>query len=315
MQHFFSFVIPCYRSEYTIAPVIEEIIYKMKEQPGICYEIITVNDCSPDNVLSVLKDISERNKFIKVLDLARNGGKHAAMMAGFSVAQGDIIINLDDDGQCPLDQLWNLVEPLYDGYDISIAKYAEKKQSRFKNFGSKMNDIMATTLISKPKELQLSNFSAVKRFVVDEMLNYKNPYPYVEGLYLRTTSKIKNVTMEERERTVGTSNYTFRKSLALWINGFTAFSVKPLRVATFLGVVCALVGFVYGFFTIVNKLLNPEILMGYSSLMAVLLFIGGLIMIMLGLIGEYIGRIYISINMSPQYVIRETINLDEKEFV
>lgn len=130
---------------------------------------------------------------------------------------------------------------------------------------------------------------------------------------LRTTSKIYNVEMEERERAAGVGHYTFIKSLKLWLNGFTAFSVKPLRISTVLGAICALIGFVFGTVTIINKLIHPEMQAGYSSTMAVLLFIGGMIMMMLGMIGEYIGRIYICINNSPQYVIRETVNIDKEE--
>ncbi len=309
----YSFVIPCYGSELTIQNVYNEICSKMSERPEVEYEIVAVNDYSPDNVWSVIRSIAESdNRFIAV-DLARNGGKHAAMMAGFKNANGDIIINLDDDGQCPLDRLWDLIEPLDRGYDVSIARYSQKKESFIKRFGSKVNAFMAESLINKPKNLQLSNFSALKRFVVDEVLNYTNPYPYIDGLILRSTSKIINVPMEERERAAGVGHYTFKKSLSLWVNGFTAFSVKPLRLATFLGVLSAFVGFVFAVYTVIHKILNPDVLVGYSSLMAVLLIIGGLLMFILGLIGEYIGRIYISINNSPQYVIREEINTKHDE--
>lgn len=303
-----SFVIPCYRSELTIEGVYKEICQKMSETPDLEYEIIAVNDCSPDNVYDVLKHISETDFKFKVINLAKNSGKHAAVMAGYSVATGDIIINLDDDGQCPMDKLWDLIKPLEEGYDISIAKYPLKKESFFKRFGSKVNAIMAIHMINKPKELQLSNFSALKRFVMSEILKYTNPYPYLDGLFLRSSSKIANVTMEQRERTAGVGNFTLKKSLALWINGFTAFSVKPLRAATVLGVICAFIGFVVGLYMIIQKLIKPEIVAGYTSLIAVILFIGGLLMLMLGLIGEYIGRIYICINNSPQYVIKDTIN-------
>lgn len=308
----FSFVIPCYGSEKTIATVIEEIKLKMEERTEIDYEIIAINDFSPDNVFEVLAKISQDNNRVKVVNLAKNVGKHAAMMAGYSVVKGDVIINLDDDGQCPMDKLWELTSPLENGYDISIARYYSKKQSALKNLGSKINAVMATHLISKPKELDVSNFSALKRFVVDEIIRYKNPYPYVIGLFIRTSSRIINVDMEERERICGSGNFTFRKSLSLWLNGFTAFSVKPLRISTVCGFIVALIGFIFGIYTIINKLIHPEIVLGYSSTMAVLLFIGGMIMLMLGMIGEYIGRIYISINNSPQYVIRETINIDDK---
>ena len=232
-------------------------------------------------------------------------------MAGYSVIKGDIIINLDDDGQCPLDKLWDLIEPLNREYDIAIAKYPVKKQSAFKNFGSKINSIMARFLIGKPKDLYLSNFSAMKKFVVDEIIKYDKPYPYMDGLMIRTTSKICNVNMEERERSAGEGHYTFKKSLKLWLNGFTSFSVKPLRIATILGIAIAFVGFIFSLITIVRKIIYPQILMGYSSLMAMLLFVSGMIMMMLGMIGEYIGRIYICINNSPQYVIRKTINVEE----
>lgn len=153
----------------------------------------------------------------------------------------------------------------------------------------------------------------MRRFVCDELIRYRNAYPYIDGLFLRTTSNIVNVKMEERERLSGTTGYTFMKSLKLWVNGFTAFSVKPLRLATLLGFIVALLGFAFGIYIVVRKIMNPAMLIGYSSLMTVLLCIGGIVMLLLGVIGEYVGRIYISINNSPQYVIRETINLEEKK--
>lgn len=308
-----SFVIPCYRSEATIENVICEIICEMKTHDKYDYEIIAVNDRSPDNVYDKLREIAKANQRVKVVDLAKNMGKHAAMMAGYSKVTGDIIVNLDDDGQCPLDRLWDLLAPLNEGYDIAIAKYPQKKETWFKRFGSHLNSVMAKTIIGKPSELSISNFSAMKRFICKEMMRYRNAYPYIDGLFLRTTSNIINVEMEERERLSGTTGYTFLKSLKLWVNGFTAFSVKPLRIATLLGFIVALLGFAYGIYIIVRRILNPEILMGYSSLMAVLLAIGGVIMLLLGMIGEYVGRIYISINNSPQYVIRSTINCEEPD--
>lgn len=308
-----SFVIPCYGSEKTIEKVVEEIEEVISQRRDYRYEIITVNDSSPDNVFFVLKKLAKKNKKIKVVDLAKNFGKHSAVMAGFSVVTGDYIVCLDDDGQCPMDRLWDLLRPLLtDEADFSMAKYRKKKQSKFKNFGSSINALMSRVLINKPKELQFSNLLAMKRYMVDEILKYGNPYPYLEGLILRTTNKIAVVPMEERERFAGRGNFTFLKSLSLWVNGFTAFSVKPLRIASAVGVLCAGLGFVYGIIIIVRKLFFHNIaILGYSSLLAVLLFIGGLLMLMLGLIGEYIGRIYISLNNSPQYVVREYINFGD----
>ncbi len=307
-----SFVIPCYGSEKTIEPVINEIIEIVSQKQEYDYEIIAVNDQSPDNVLSVLKVIATENKKVKVIDLAKNFGKHSAVMAGFSQVKGDYIICLDDDGQCPMDRLWDLLEPVEKGNaDYSMADYDVKKQSSFKNFGSAVNSFMSYTLLNKPKDMHFTNFKAIKRFVVDEIVRYNNPYPYLEGLTLRTTNKIAMVPMEERDRIAGVGHFTFKKSISLWMNGFTAFSVKPLRIATILGVICSLIGFIFGIVVVIRRLFNPAIMLGYSSIMAVMLFIGGIIMLMLGMIGEYIGRIYISLNNSPQYVIREVINKDD----
>ncbi len=300
-----SFIIPCYRSEKTVLTVIDEILRKTDERKDYTAEIIAVNDCSPDNVLAVLKDRATTLSCLTVIDLAKNMGKHAALMAGYANATGDIIVNLDDDGQCPVDHLWELLDPLFNGYDVSFASYPRKKESAFKRFGSKLNDLMARSLINKPKGLQITNFSVMKRFVCQEILCYRNPYPYIDGLILRITNKIANVPMEERSRTIGASGYTLRKSLALWVNGFTAFSVKPLRIADMLGAITAFLGFIYIIIIVIRKIVNQNIAIGYSSIMAFLLFIGGMLMLLLGMVGEYIGRIYISLNNSPQYVIRE----------
>ena len=179
-----------------------------------------------------------------------------------------------------------------------------KRHSGFRNLGSRINDWMACWLLDKPSGLKVTSFFVARRFVIDEMLKYAGPFPYVIGLVLRATRKIANVPVEHRDRAEGVSGYTFAKLLGLWMNGFTAFSVKPLRLASFAGVLCSLLGFGFGVWAVINKLfINPDAPIGYSSLMAAVLFIGGVLMLVLGLIGEYVGRIYICINQSPQYVV------------
>lgn len=311
-----SFVIPCYRSENTITYVLDEIEAKMAERPEYAYEVITINDSSPDHVLQVLLQYAGNHSFLKIIDLTKNFGQHAAMMAGLSCASGDEIVFLDDDFQCPVDRLWDLISPLSDGYDVSIAQYSfeERKESFFRVLGSRINDIMMCSMLGKPRDLRVTNFFVVKRFIAEEILRYRNPYPYIDGLLLRSTHKIANVPMIDRERLSGSSNYTLRKLISLFSNGFTAFSIFPLRIATFIGTFSSLAGFVWMLFIIIRKLLYPEMIdVGYSSLMAVILFTGGMLMIMLGICGEYIGRIYISLNSSPQYVIRDTYNIHSKE--
>lgn len=305
-----SFIIPCYGSEKTVSIVIDEII-SVVTKLNYDYEIIAVNDQSPDNVLDVLKKIAAQNSKIKILSLAKNMNRPGALMAGMSISTGNYIVLMDDDGQCPIDRLEALIKPLKNGHDVAIAKYPKYKQGLFKNIGTKINKIMTEIVMEKPKNLSFTNFAVLKRYIVEELLKYKNPYPYMTGLILRTTNDIVNVEMEERKRIEGTTTFTFKKMLKLWINGFTAFSVKPLRLSTILGLITAFIGFIYGLYIIIYKIfIHPEITQGYSSLMATLLFIGGVIMVMLGIIGEYLGRIYICINTSPQYVIKEKINVE-----
>lgn len=206
-----------------------------------------------------------------------------------------------------------LLGKLEEGFDAVYASYEHKQHSAFRNMGSKVNELMTRMMLDKPADLYISSYFAVKRFVVEDMIRYENSYPYVIGLVLRATKNITNVAVCHREREEGSSGYTLKKLLGLWFNGFTAFSVKPLRIATTLGVGCAGMGFLYGIYTIIKRLVNPNVPMGFSALMAAVVFFGGMIMIMLGLIGEYVGRIYISMNNSPQYVIREKIHLGEED--
>lgn len=305
-----SFVIPCYRSEHTLPHVIAEIEEKMKTMPQYTHDIFLVNDCSPDNTFEVIKKLCQGNSHIKGIGFAKNFGQHAALMAGLRHTDGDYVVCLDDDGQTPADEVDKLLDKLEEGCDAVYARYEHKQHSAFRNFGSKINELMTRTMLGKPAKLYVSSYFAVKRFVVDDMIRYENSYPYVIGLVLRATGNIANVTVNHREREEGNSGYTVKKLLGLWFNGFTAFSVKPLRVATAIGGVSAAAGFLYGIYTIIKRLVNPNVPLGFSSIMSALVFFGGMIMIMLGLIGEYIGRIYISLNNQPQYVIREKVNLE-----
>lgn len=302
-----SFVIPCYRSEKTLTAVVNEIITTISTRNDD-YEIIMVNDNSPDNVYSIIKKLCNNNPKLKGIDFAKNFGQHAALMAGYSLCSGDLIVSVDDDGQTPIDEVYSLIDKINEGYDVVYGTYKSKKHSYFRNFGSKVNDLMSRILIGKPKNLKQTSFFIAKKFVISEILKYNNAYPYIGGLVIRTTDKIANVVVKHRERQEGKSGYTLKKLLSLWFNGFTAFSVKPLRMSSIIGCLSSFLGMIYGMFVIVRKFVNPNIAIGYSSIMSVILFIGGIIMIMLGLIGEYLGRIYICINKSPQYIIREKID-------
>lgn len=309
-----SFVIPCYRSEKTIEKVINEIIETVHQRDGYDYEIICVNDCSPDDAYTVIRKLAVENRKIKAVSFARNMGKHAAVLAGYSYISGDYVVNLDDDFQSPINNLWTLIDALQnDECDVAIAQYKEKKQAKWKTAGSNFNLRLGSYLMDKPSSVRFENFSAMKRFVAEEMKKYDNPYPFLEGLMWRTTCRIKSFEMEEREREDGqATGYTLRKSLALFLNGFTAFSVKPLRITTVVGFIAAAIGFIWALVLIIQRIAGSIIVAGYTSSMVIQLIIGGLILMSLGLLGEYIGRMYISMNKSPQYVIKETINCEKK---
>lgn len=297
-----SFVIPCYRSEKTLGAVVEEIRKTMSAGE---YEIILVNDCSPDGTIETIKSLAENDGHIIGVDLAKNFGQHAALMAGFRQVTGDVVVCLDDDGQTPADEVEKLLEKIDEGYDAVYASYENKMHSGFRNWGSNLNKKMTETMLGKPKELYISSYFAVKRFIMDEMLRYEGCYPYVIGLVLRSTKKICNVPVKHREREVGASGYTLAKLINLWMNGFTSFSVKPLRIANYIGCLCAACGFIYMIIIIIRRLVSDAAPLGWSSTTALLLLIGGIILVVLGMIGEYIGRIYMCINATPQYLIRD----------
>lgn len=232
-------------------------------------------------------------------------------MAGLRYSDGRYVVCLDDDGQTPADEVGRLIDKLNEGYDVVFARYNVKHHSRFRNFGSRVNDYMARKLINKPKDLYMSSYFIARRYVIDEVCSYKGPFPYISGLLLRTTNNVTNVDVNHRNRETGASGYTLSKLLKLWLNGFTAFSVKPLRFSAICGCLISLIGLIVTIYALINKFTNPDAVVGWTSLIGVISLIGGAILLTLGLTGEYIGRIYIHINNSPQYVIRDCSREDK----
>ncbi len=308
-----SFIIPCYNSTNTIGAVIEEIKAMMSDcLKDYDFEIILVNDCSPDGTTyEKIKELANADNRIKGLNLARNFGQPSAVMAGMHYAKGSYIVCGDDDGQTPFIEFPKLFSKIQEGYDIVEANYSiRERRSLFRRLGTFLNESMATNLINKPKGLVLTSFWCIRRFVADDMLRYENPYPYLGGLMLRVSKNACNVSVSHRKRLSGKSGYSFSKLINLWLNGFTNFSIKPLRIATLSGIFIALAGFGYGLFIIANKLLYPKkIMAGYTSILAIMIFLFGFSFLLMGLIGEYIGRIYLSLNRQPQFIVKDKINI------
>ena len=292
-----SMVIPCYGSEQTIVSVVNDIKELMKTKlKKYLYEIILVNDGSPDNVHDVIVKSFKMDDKIKYVRLAKNFSQHNAVMAGLNHAGGNIIICLDDDGQTPISEIPNLINALDEDCDVVYAKYEEKKHSKFRNIGSKINDYMLKIMLGKPKDLYISSFFAMKSYIKDEMIKYQNPYPYLGGLILRITNRIKNVKTKHCERANGKSNYNFKKLLSLYVNGLTNFSVKPLRVSAAISTVLILIALLVSIYLAIKKIMNPSIPIGWTSIVICILLVGASITFILGIIGEYVGRIYISLN-------------------
>lgn len=299
-----SIVIPCYNSEDTISYVVDEIISVINKV--IDYEIILVNDGSTIELWKIIIDIVDKYPGkVKGINFAKNFGQHAALMAGYRYAKGDIVIQMDDDGQCNPVGILPLVDKIREGYDVVFAEYPEERKSRFRIIGSEFNRRMCISLINMPEGLHPTSFVAYRRFVVDEMVKYDKPYPYIAGLIFRSTVNVCNVKIEHRNRMSGESQYRLNNLFKLWLNGFTAFSVKPLEIASLLGIGIACLGIIYALYIITRKIFGGSVLAGWSSLVALTLILDGFILVMIGLVGEYIGRIYICLNNSPQYVIRE----------
>lgn len=305
MKTLLSFVIPCYRSANTIGSVVEELTRTINTRADeYDHEIILVNDGSPDNTAEVIAALCKQYPSIVFLDLSRNFGQHSALMAGFNHVQGDIVICLDDDGQTPADECFKLIDKVAEGYDLVFAEYPKRKQNWFRNLGSRFNTACNHYFYNQPKSLVANSYYACRRFVVDCALQYPNPFPYVTGLLFQSVSRYCNVAVTHRARMEGESGYNLKKLVSLWLNGVTAFSIKPLRFANYVGWGIAGAGVLYALVTVIRKLLNPAIQSGWASTIAIMLLLGGVVIALLGIIGEYIGRIYLSINRYPQFVVR-----------
>ncbi len=301
----YSIIIPCYKSSRSIREVVEGTMEVLEETGRKPYEFVLVDDYSPDggDTVCALRDLADDYSCIRVVELAQNAGQHNAVMAGLNEASGDTLIAMDDDGQTHPSQLPALFEKFDEGFDIVYGYYPDKKHSAFRNFGSWMNYKAFRVLIGKPKDMKTSSFWVIKKFVRDYVIRYRSQYSHLQGLFLRTTRNIASVPVKHFERTYGKSGYTVRKLIGLWSN-VMGYSIVPLRVARNAGVFFSVVSILGAFGIVLKKLIAPTSAVGWYSLMVAICFFSGLIMLFLGLIGEYLGRMYLAQGNNPQYVIR-----------
>ncbi len=308
-----SVAIPCYKSEKTIEKVVDEIRKNILAEPGYDYQIVLVNDYPFDNTFSVIKKLCEEDSKIVGVNLSRNYGQAAAKMAAIPYVEGDVLVFMDDDGQHPAEGIIPLVKKIEEGYDVVYAYFKSKKHSLFKRVTSTINRKVAEFNGTKIKGIHSSSFYAISRFAVDAYADYHSPFPSTMGYLNKVIGKVTEIEMPHRERLEGTSNYTLKKLLKLWLTGFTNFSVAPLRVISFIGAFVAIIGVLFGVGIVIRKLIEPSMMAGYASTMSVLLLLGGMILFALGFIGEYIGRIYMTISNLQQYRVRETVRKESAE--
>ena len=307
-----SIVIPVYGSEAVLDELTLQIANEMNRISDIKvgYEIIYVCDNSPDNSWLVINNIISKNSKVRGILLRVNAGQHNAIMAGFAVARGEIIVTMDDDLQHSPSDLPLLLNEISSGADLVYARFKKRNHALWKLAGSKLNDLVAGYLLQKPTDLYLSPFRAMKREIMCDILRYTGPYVYVDGLLLSVTRNIKSVDVDHHNRYAGEGNYGLRKSISLWLKMATSFSIVPLRLTSFVGIVFASLGFLLAVALVIQRFTLNVMPIGWSSLIVTILLIGGFQLLALGMLGEYLGRVLLTINSRPQYVISETIGFD-----
>ena len=311
-----SVVIPVYGSATILPALAERLEAALLPSLGEGnFEVILVHDCGPDDAWDVIESLAAERPWLRGLDLRRNAGQHNAIMAGLGVASGRHIVTMDDDLQHDPDDVPRIVEALRTGADLVYAQFPERRHALWKRAGSRFNDLVARYLLKKPKGLYLSPFRGFTRGLRDEALRYHGPFVYVDGLLLQSTSpgRISTLTVTHHARNDGRSGYSLRKSISLWLQMATSFSIVPLRLVSLAGALASCLAFVVAVAVLVQKLRHPELPVGWASLIVTILFMGGLQLLALGAIGEYTGRVLLNVNNRPQYVVGRSVNLDKGE--
>jgi len=299
-----SIVVPVFRSESILPKLVEKIESEMiNENLADQFELILVNDNSPDNSWNIICELADKYPFIKGISLRRNFGQHNATMAGLNHVSGNIVVIMDDDLQHPPEAIRDMIKAISNGFDVCYTNYLNRKHDLWKKVGSQFNDWAATKLLGKPKGLYLSSFKALRRELVDEVIKYDGPYAYIDGLILDITSSITVIDIEHQQRLEGEGNYRLLNSISLWMKMATSFSISPLRFASLMGFSLASLSIIMIGIIFIQKMMHPEMAAGWASLIATILFIGGVQTLCIGMIGEYLGRAYLKLNGKPQFTI------------
>lgn len=306
-----SVVIPCYNSAHTIGKVVELVSEQFDQMQEYTCEFVLVNDCSADDTYAVIRELGRKYSNVRGINLMRNFGQHNALMCAMNYAEGDLVLGMDDDMQTHPSQIPIILNKIREGYDVVYGVYEKRLNSPIKNFTSWLNKVTSRALLGRPKDIVSSNYWVITRQVRDEVIKYKNYNPYVDAIFFRVTHNIGNVPIEHHKREYGSSNYTLGKLIKLWM-AYWNYSMLPLRIATVIGSIMAVIGIVSGVVLAISKMISPSMTVGWASIVCILLVFFGIVLLVLGVMGEYIGDIVLSINSTPQYVVRETVNLKDR---
>jgi polyisoprenyl-phosphate glycosyltransferase len=302
-----SIIIPVYNSEEILDELITQITSEIDKKTDLVkeFEIILVNDNSIDKSWQKIKEISTKHKNVTGINLSKNFGQHNALMAGIKNSKGDFLITMDDDLQHPPSYMVKIIKKLNEGFDVCYTKYQNNKYSFIKRIGSIINDKVANIVLDKPNDIYLSSYKGMKKNVINELKKFDGTYVYLDGLILNVTSNIGSINIEHSERLTGNSGYSFKKLFSLWLKVFTNSSIFPLRMASVTGFIITLISLLLAILLIILKINNPEIQQGWTSIATFIFFFSGVQLLALGIIGEYIGRIFVSLNKKPQFVVSE----------
>lgn len=300
-----SIVIPVYRSAETLPRLIDRINSSVR---GVLdFELICVDDSSPDDSWDVLCRLSVSYGELRCVQLMRNFGQHNALMCGFRHSTGDVVVTIDDDLQHEPECIPKLVSCLVDlNADLVYGVYSEKRHANGRNLGSSLVNHFYRLIFRMP--VTVTSFRAIKRELVDAILRYDLNFTYIDGLLAWNTQRIEMITVPHHERVDGKSGYTLGKLVGLAMNVFTNFSLLPLQAVSLVGMCAAIGGIGLGLWFLVAAIFSLIEVPGYASTIVAVLILGGLQLLSLGIMGEYLGRLHINVNRKPQYTIRKVLS-------
>ena len=308
-----SVVIPVYNSQDTIQPLVYSLFDVMSDYD---LEVVLVNDGSKDKSETICEQLAAENENVVFISLRKNSGEHNAVICGLNFCTGDYVAIIDDDLQNPPSEIIVLLNKAISGnYDIVYARYEIKQHSTIRNIYSKLHNACAVYLLKKPQDLYLSSFKVFKKEIAREIITYKGPFPYIDALILRCTDNIGTATVMHVSRQTGKSNYTLRKLISLYLNMFINFSFRPLRFITISGFIISVISFFATIYITLERFIIHDGPPGWSFLAILLLLLIGLVFVVIGVLGEYVGKILMALNNAPQFVIKKKMNTGKTNIV